>query len=247
MRPTKLLIFSPIVLLISTYVAVVYAYLYLLFTTFTPVYREQYGFSLGTAGLAYLGIGVGCSVGQFLSTRGGNMIVRRHIARGELTPEHRLPLMVPGAIIIPIGLFWYGWSAQAKVHWIVPIIGTSFVGAGLLMTFVSCACLSSLLLDSEEHERRIGELIETLIKKMPATTYLVDVFTIYAASAMAANTVLRSIVAAILPLAGQKMYAALGLGWGNSLLGFIALAFMPTPFIFMRYGESIRTRYPIKL
>jgi hypothetical protein len=82
---------------------------------------------------------------------------------------------------------------------------------------------------------------------MPANTYLVDVFTIYAASAMAANTVLRSVFAAVLPLAGQKMYSALGLGWGNSLLAFVALALMPTPLVFMRYGEKIRERYPVKL
>ena len=82
---------------------------------------------------------------------------------------------------------------------------------------------------------------------MPASTYLVDVFTIYAASAMAANTVLRSLFAAVLPLAGQDMYAALGLGWGNSLLAFIALALMPTPLIFLRYGEKIRTKYWVKL
>ncbi|KAI9658888.1 MAG: hypothetical protein M1821_001848 [Bathelium mastoideum] len=216
-RPTKMLTRSPIVFLLSLYVAVVYAYLYLLFTTFTPVYEEQYGFSLGTAGLSYLGIGVGAFSGQFVNTHFGNRLVRGRMERGTFKPEHRLPLMVPGAICVPVGLFWYGWSAQARTHWIVPIIGTGFVGFGLLLTF------------------------------MPATTYLVDVFTIYAASAMAANTVLRSVFAAILPLAGQDMYAALGLGWGNSLLGFIALALMPTPLIFMRYGEKIRTKYPVKL
>lgn len=50
---------------------------------------------------------------------------------------------------------------------------------------------------------------------MTINTYLVDAFTIHAASAMAANTVLRSIFGAVLPLCGLKMYAKLGLGWGN--------------------------------
>ena len=82
---------------------------------------------------------------------------------------------------------------------------------------------------------------------MPATTYLVDVFTKHAASAMAANTVLRSVVAAILPLAGPPLYRKLGYGWGNSLLGFLSLLMIPIPFLFLRYGEHIRTRYPVKL
>lgn len=76
---------------------------------------------------------------------------------------------------------------------------------------------------------------------MTVSTYLVDAFTIYAASAMAANTVFRSLAGALLPLAGRKMYETLGLGWGNSLLGFIALALCPLPIIFYVFGERIRT------
>lgn len=76
---------------------------------------------------------------------------------------------------------------------------------------------------------------------MPTTTYLVDAFTLHAASALAANTVLRSLVGAFLPLAGPKMYATLGLGWGNSLLAFIAISLCPIPWIFYKYGERIRT------
>ena len=83
---------------------------------------------------------------------------------------------------------------------------------------------------------------------MPVQTYLVDAFTVHAASATAANTVLRSLVGALLPLAGPKMYDTLGLGWGNSLLAFIALAMCPMPWIFYRYGERIRTspRFQVK-
>jgi hypothetical protein len=82
---------------------------------------------------------------------------------------------------------------------------------------------------------------------MPTQTYLVDCYGKYAASALAANTVLRSIFGCILPLAGPTMYSKLGLGWGNSLLGFVALAFSPVPFIFFTYGERIRQRFAVKL
>lgn len=82
---------------------------------------------------------------------------------------------------------------------------------------------------------------------MPIQTYLVDAFTLYAASAVAANMVARSAVGAILPLAGRPLYENLGLGWGNSLLGFIALAMVPIPLIFMRYGEYLRTNPKFKV
>jgi hypothetical protein len=75
---------------------------------------------------------------------------------------------------------------------------------------------------------------------MPAATYLVDAYTVYAASVSAASTVFRSLLGGLLPLAGNSMYNALGLGWGTSLLGFIAVAFIPVPFIFWRFGQRIR-------
>lgn len=76
--------------------------------------------------------------------------------------------------------------------------------------------------------------------------YLIDAFTIYAASALAANTVVRSVAGAVLPLAGLSMYKALGLGWGNSLLGFIAVGLIPVPILILRYGEWLRKRFEIK-
>lgn len=132
-------------------------------------------------------------------------------------PEYRLPVLMIGANLVPIGLFCYGWSAQAHIHSIMPIVRTGIVVAGLKLTF------------------------------MAISTYLIDAFTIYAASAMAANTVLRSLVGAFLPLAGPSMYDALGPGWGNSLLAFIALALWPVSLLFYRYGERTRTSRRVKV
>ena len=210
-RPMKMLLLSPIVLIMSTFMAVVYGYLYLLFTTITVVFELEYGFTQGTVGLAYIGIGVGMFVGLTLFGFLSDRILKAKAGSGEMKPEYRLPLLFPGALAIPIGLFLYGWTAQYRVFWIAPIIGTSFVGLGLIGSF------------------------------MPIQTYLVDSFPLYAASATAAATIWRSILGALLPLAGLPMYQRLGLGWGNSLLGFIAVAFLPVPLLLSRYGERIRT------
>jgi len=75
---------------------------------------------------------------------------------------------------------------------------------------------------------------------MAIQTYLVDAYTSYAASANAAAMILRCLVGAFLPLAGNGMFDALGVGWGVSVLGFIATAFIPVPFVFYVYGERIR-------
>ncbi|KIX02972.1 uncharacterized protein Z518_06522 [Rhinocladiella mackenziei CBS 650.93] len=219
-RPTKMFFRSSIVFLFVIYVSIIYGYLYLLFTTITEVYEGTYGFSTGLAGLSYIGIGVGMFIGLGLfGATSDRRIRRKQEKHGDTTPEVRLEGLVPAAICIPIGLFWYGWSAEKQIHWIMPIIGTAWVGLGLIGIF------------------------------MAVQTYLVDCYPIYAASVTAANTVVRSLVGAFLPLAGRPLYSDLGLGWGNSLLAFIALAMVPLPLIFMRYGAWLRThpRFQVSL
>ena len=209
-RPSKMLTMSPIVLVSSVYVAVIFGYLYLLFTTLTIVFQDSYGFSQGTVGLTYLGIGIGSLIGLFLFATLSDWLTAKLSRGGEMKPEYRLFPLIPGSLFAPIGLFWYGWSAQKKMFWIMPIIGTGWVGFGLLATLISIQ------------------------------TYLIDSFTRQAASALAANMFLRSLAGAFLPLAGPKMYSVLGLGWGNSLLAFIALAMAPISWILYQYGEQIR-------
>lgn len=75
---------------------------------------------------------------------------------------------------------------------------------------------------------------------MATSMYLVDTYTVYAASVTASGTILRCLFAAVLPLAGPSMFDALGLGWGNSVLGFISIALLPASFVLYFYGERIR-------
>lgn len=82
---------------------------------------------------------------------------------------------------------------------------------------------------------------------MPAQVYLVDAFGPYAASALAANTVLRSLFGTFLPFAGPQMYETLRPGWENTLLGLLGLAFAPVPWLFYSYGEQMRKRWVVRL
>ncbi|KAF5667560.1 major facilitator family transporter [Fusarium heterosporum] len=213
-RPTKMLLFAPIVSLLSLYMALVYGYLYLLFTAMPSLFEGEYHFSRGSVGLSYLGIGTGSILGLVIAGATSDPMVR-YLAKkngGDVKPEYRLPFMFIACIIIPAGLFLFGWSAEYKTHWILPIVGTAFLGCGMIIVF------------------------------MAISVYLVDAYIEYAASAIAASTVLRSLVGALLPLAGRSMYKSLGYGWGTSLLGFIAAAAIPLPLIFYKYGEKIRSR-----
>jgi hypothetical protein len=116
-RPLKMLL-SPIVFSLSLYAAVVYSYLYLCFTTFETVLGGQYGFNSGAAGVATLGLGIGVIIGTLACDAIGERSSKYLTAKngGDPKPEYRLPPMVIGALFMPIGLFWYGWSAEAKTH-----------------------------------------------------------------------------------------------------------------------------------
>jgi multidrug resistance protein len=219
-RPMKMLITLPPILMLSLYVAVVYGVLYLLFCTFTFVFAQQYGFGSGIVGLSYLPTGIGMFFGVGLFGSFSDRIIKGKQAKGEaIVPEDRLPhwMTVTSGLLIGISLFWYGWSTEKAVHWIVPMLGVAVFTFGLMGVM------------------------------MCVQTYLVDSYARYAASVIAAMTVLRSLLGALLPMSGLSMYDALGLGWGNSLLGFIALVLVPVPVVFRLYGARLRAKWPAKL
>ncbi|PNP78901.1 hypothetical protein FNYG_07766 [Fusarium nygamai] len=219
-RPMRMLFTHLPVFILSLYVAIVYGVLYLMFSTFTFVFAQQYGFGTGTIGLAYLPTGIGMLFGTMTFGVMTDVVIKKRIAQnGKTVPEDRLPIWMtlPSGLLIVGALFWYGWAADQNVHWIVPMIGVALFCFGLMGIMM---CLQ---------------------------TYLVDAYITYAASAVAAMTVLRSLAGAMLPLAGLSMYDDLGLGWGNSILAFLALALVPVPVIFFLYGPKIRAKSPNNL
>jgi hypothetical protein len=82
---------------------------------------------------------------------------------------------------------------------------------------------------------------------IPIQIYIIDSFPTFAASGVAALTVSRSLFGAFLPLSGPSMYQALGLGWGNSVLGFIAMGLIPAPLLIYKFGGRIRKNHSVKL
>lgn len=209
-----MLFLNPIVTLFSVYTALIYGYFYLLITTLPTVFTTSYDFPPQMLGLTYLGTAVGMLLSIVSFGFFSDWILRRSAKNsdGKVDPEIRLLPMIPGAFLVPGSLFVYGWSAHYQVFWLVPILGTAMLGAGLNSAFIAIQ------------------------------TYLVDAYTIHAASALAATTILRSIAGALLPLVGPKMYETMGLGWGNSLMGFLSVVFIPVPFLFVRYGKALRER-----
>ena len=216
-RPFKLLFTQPIVQILSLYIGFVYGVLYLVLATFPVLWTNPkfYGEPVGIAGLNYISLGLGFYAGTQVAAKTADRIYKRLKAKnGDVgRSEFRVPLMFPGAVMVPIGLLIYGWTAQYRVFWLVPNIGTAIFAAGNQLVFQNCQ------------------------------TYIVDAYTRYAASAIAATTLFRSLGGFAFPLFAPTMYAALGYGWGNSVLAFAGVAIgVPAPFILWWYGEALRKK-----
>ncbi|KAK8211069.1 MFS transporter [Phyllosticta capitalensis] len=216
-RPFQLLIFEPMCLNLCILSAILLGILYLFFGAFPLVFENNHGFTLSQVGLAFMGLFVGMILGissdPFWRRNYARLVRQREEQGGEpggSEPEFRLPPTIFGAIVVPIALFGFAWTTYSSVHWIVPIIFSSFFGIGVIWTY------SGIF------------------------TFLVDCYPLYAASALAANSFARSSFAAAFPLFGVQMYNNLGYQWASSVLAFLALAMAPFPYFFYRYGKKLR-------
>lgn len=112
-------------------------------------------------------------------------------------------------------MFWLGWTSYPSLHPAIAASSGLIFGIGYLLIFIAMF------------------------------NYLNDAYRQYAASAQAAASTTRSLVAVCLPLAAPRMYESLGVQWACSLLAFLALGMAVIPFIFIRYGETVRRKSPI--
>jgi MFS family permease len=137
LRPGQLLLFEPMCLNLCLFSAILLGIIYLFFGAFTLVFEGNHGFTLSQTGLSFLGITIGMIAGAatdpFWHRNYVRLIKQREVATGEIggsEPEYRLPPAIAGAVLVPIGLFWFAWTTYASVHWVVPIIGSGIFGMG---------------------------------------------------------------------------------------------------------------------
>lgn len=212
LRPWVIM-FDPISLFAWIYMSVVYMLIYMLFEIYPIIFQEKRGWNPGVGELPLLGFSVGSLIGGAVVFYNSIRDRKKMLAGHQLTPEDRLPLAMLGGIIFPITMFWFAWTGEYNsVHWIVPTLAGTFLASGILLIFV-------------------GFL-----------NYITDTYLMYAASALAANTVTRSAAGAAAPLFTTYMFNALGVGGGGSLIGGVAILLAPFPFIFYKYGRPIRER-----
>lgn len=208
-RPWVLLFREPIVLVASTYLAILYGTIYMFMPAFPIVYQKLRGWNAGIGGLAFLGLTVGMLLGLLYTFMDNG----RYKKLGKTaTPEDRLPPGIVGAIALPVGMFAFAWTNDPNIHWSAGIILSAPFGFGSVLVFLSCL------------------------------NYLLDSYTIYAASVLAAGAMFRSLFGTAFPLFTARMFEDLGVHWASSVPAFLTVACLPFPFVMYKYGARLRMK-----
>jgi len=214
-RPFKILFQEPMLLVVTIYLSFIYGCIYLLFEAYPVVYTKGHHLEPGPSGLVYLPLPIGGFISVVVYVLFVNTDYSRKVeecAPDPVPPEYRLYVAMIGAPLLTGSLFWFAWTSFPSISIWVPM------ASALVLGFSMCWIFLGLL------------------------NYIIDVYLFVAASALAANVVVRSIFGACFPLFASQMYEKLGPEWASSLVGFIALAMTPAPFIFAKYGPAIRAR-----
>lgn len=212
-RPIVMLLTEPVLLFVTIYNSFVYGILYLLLEAYPIVFVKGYGFHTNGE-LPYIALIIGMMVCAAFIWYCEVDYLKRVKKKGGLVPEARLIPMVFAGIVFPIGILWFCWTGNYhdKVHWMVPTVAGSFIGFGLIGIFLPCL------------------------------NYIIESYLLLAASAVAANTFLRSAFGACFPLFAGYMFDGMGTNWAGLLLGLFAAAMIPVPLILLKYGKRIRVK-----
>lgn len=214
LKPFKMLFVESIVLFMTIYMAFNFAVFYSFFAAFPYVFGGKYGFTPGQEGLTFISVALGCVIG-FLAVvyidRRTYPTLEAKYGVGAVPPEHRLYGAMVGCALNPISLFWFGWTANAGVYWLSPVIAAVPFAVGNIMVYSSGAL------------------------------YIMNSYgSLHGASALSANSLLRYAGGGAFPLFTVQMFSSLGIGWASSLLGFVSVALVPVPWVLYKYGRRIR-------
>lgn len=213
-RPFHLLVTEPTVFFFSLWISFSWSVLYLTFGAIPLVFRTLYDFTLDQAGAVFSAISIAAIISTIIAIYGDKIMKRRRPDMNK-TPEGRLWFPCIQSCLLPIGLFWFGWTSYRSVHWIVPALGIGCATMGIFSIYLA------------------------------VFNYLADTYHRFASSALAAQSFCRNMLGGAVPLVIVQMYTNLGFQAASSLLGGIGILLTAVPFALLIWGPKIRAKSKI--
>ncbi|KAL3496705.1 major facilitator superfamily domain-containing protein [Aspergillus germanicus] len=209
-RPFHMLITEPVVFFFSLWVSFSWAVLYLQFGSIPLVFETNHNFNTEQNGAVFTSMCIGALAITLISIYQEK--IANHFNLLPSTPEARLYFVCFESMLMPIGLFWFGWTSSASIHWISPTISIAFATMGIFSVYLA------------------------------VFNYLADTYHRYASSAIAAQSCCRNLLGGVFPLVTHAMFKNLGFPEASSLLGAIGAVLCLVPWVLFAYGERIRAR-----
>lgn len=225
-RPIHLLCTEPVVFFFSLWVAFAWAVLYLTFGAITLVFETSHNFSLEHANAVFAAMMIGAILSTILSCYQDRILAHYLVTSGAKTknpsrlrraidlssPEARLYFACLESALLPLGLFWFGWTQFPSIPWIVPALAVGCATMGIYSIYLA------------------------------TFNYLADSYHRYASSALAAQSFCRNMLGGIFPLVTVQMFRHLTFQGAASLLGGVAALLTAVPWVLVFYGPRIRAR-----
>ncbi|OGM49476.1 hypothetical protein ABOM_001693 [Aspergillus bombycis] len=219
LRPMHMLLTEPIVTFVSLYNGLLFGILYAFVISIPWVFSNYYGFDRTGQALSYLGVTLGTLIACLPQVLVDRLFFQKRLRTWKevhgsglrMPPEARLVSALGGSFLLPATLLVLSWTANFRVHWIVPLI---FQGLSMFSCLLVYSGVNLFMLDT------YGPL--------------------YGASASGAMMFSRYILSCAFPLFTIQMFEGLGVGWATSLLALLTLLMAPIPWIFWIYGPRIR-------
>lgn len=212
--PFTLLATEPVVFFFSLWASFAWAVLYMTFSVLPLVFTTRHNFNTEQNGAVFSAVSIGTILAAILSIYQEKLAKRRWPKLSE-SPEGRLYFACLESALLPIGLFWFGWTTSSSIHWISPVLAIGCAQIGIFSIYLA------------------------------VFNYLADVYHRYASSALAAQGFMRNLMAAIFPLFTNQMFTNLGYAQASSLLGGISALLTLVPWVLLFNGEKIRARSKI--
>lgn len=235
LRPFHLLFTEPVVFFFSLWVSFAWATLYLTFAAIPLVFSRQYGFNTEQSGYVFIAMIVGSILATTIGVTQENLL--RHPQwqqphKGEEehsrppsrfwalmrrrfpveAPESRLYFICVSSILLPLGLYLFGFTSHPSVHWMSPTVAIGLATMGIYYIYLA------------------------------TFNYLADAYHDYASSALAAQSFCRNILGGCFPLVVGPLFTRLGEDAAGGLLGAIATALTVVPWVLAFHGDKIRRR-----
>ncbi|KAK4224468.1 major facilitator superfamily domain-containing protein [Podospora fimiseda] len=211
-RPVQVLFGSGVLMAMSLFGSIVFAFFYVESTSLAGILQDVYGLSPMAVGVCYASFTIGSICSVFICNHLLDRIyIRlRDTNKGVGQPEHRLPLSIIGALTLPLAVAAFGWIPEFAPPLFIMLLAVSFLGCTLMLALI------------------------------PVMAFIVDAFGVYSASALTGVMVTRCLMGTFMPLTAPPLVDNFGYGWGFSVLALLALLIAPIPILMMRYGQRWR-------